>query len=61
MRWVKCTTGSGATVHINTDLVMTLVRLGNEMTRVAFLGGEKSKVDVRETPEHIIKVSEGVR
>jgi hypothetical protein len=60
--WVKCTDVSGRAVFLNLDHAISLVPLERTgLTRVAFIGSEKDTVEVKETPDHLIKIADGSR
>jgi len=53
--WIKCTHQAGdKTVWVNFANALTIVD-HKSGTRVAFLGGEKDVLDVKETPTEILK------
>jgi hypothetical protein len=56
--WVKCTDVSGRTIFLNLDHAISIFPLERTgLTRVAFVGSEKDTVEVRETPDHLLKVA----
>jgi hypothetical protein len=60
--WVKCTDVSDRTIFLNLDHAISMVPLERTgLTRVAFIGAEKDTVEVKETPDHLIKIAEGSR
>jgi hypothetical protein len=57
--WIECTRfETGQSIHINIALVGSMWREG-EHTVLAFVGGDGQKVEVVETPEHILAVHLG--
>ncbi|MCK1640006.1 hypothetical protein IVA95_20990 [Bradyrhizobium sp. 157] len=57
--WIECTRfETGQSIHINIALVGSMWREG-ERTMLAFVGGDGQKVEVVETPEHILAVHLG--
>jgi hypothetical protein len=58
--WVKCRDGSDRTVFLNLDHAISIVPLERtNLTRVAFIGAEKDTVEVKETPDYLIKAAGG--
>jgi hypothetical protein len=58
--WIQCTRfETGQPIHINIALVGSMWRDG-ERTVLAFVGGDGERIDVVETPEHILAVHLGV-
>lgn len=55
--WVKCKDRNDppAVVFVNLSSALTVYRRG-EGTRIVFVGGEDSFVDVREMPEEVMKL-----
>ncbi|MCA6106051.1 hypothetical protein [Bradyrhizobium cenepequi] len=57
--WIQCTRfATEQPVHINIALVGSMWRDG-ERTVLAFVGGDGDRIDVIETPEHILAVHLG--
>ncbi|MDI4237386.1 hypothetical protein OZ411_31730 [Bradyrhizobium sp. Arg237L] len=57
--WIQCTRfETGQPIHINIALVGSMRRDG-ERTVLAFVGGDGERIDVAETPEHILAVHLG--
>jgi hypothetical protein len=57
--WIQCTRfETGQPIHINIALVGSMWRDG-ERTVLAFVGGDGERIDVVETPEHILAVHLG--
>jgi hypothetical protein len=60
--WVKCTDAQERTIFINLDVAMSIVPLERTgLTRVAFIGADKDTVEVKETPDYLIKTADSVR
>jgi hypothetical protein len=58
--WIECTRfETGQPVHINISLVGSMWRDG-ERTVLAFVGGDAERIEVTETPEHLIALHLGV-
>ena len=58
--WVKCTDVSDRTIFLNLEHAISMVPLERtRLTRVAFIGAEKDTVEVKETPDYLIKIVEG--
>jgi hypothetical protein len=56
--WVKCRDVSDRTIFL--DHAISIVPLERtSLTRVAFIGAEKDTVEVKETPDYLIKIAEG--
>ncbi len=53
-KWVKCTMDGKSVIHVNLGLALTLTRI-KDYTRIAFAGGGADHIDVKETPEEILK------
>jgi hypothetical protein len=59
--WVKCTDSQERTIFLNLDVAISIVPLERTgLTRVTFIGAEKDSVEVKESPEYLIKTTEGV-
>jgi hypothetical protein len=57
--WIQCTRfETGQPTHINIALVGSMWRDG-ERTVLAFVGGDGARIEVIETPEHILAVHLG--
>ncbi|HMI96426.1 MAG TPA: hypothetical protein VK479_07935 [Micropepsaceae bacterium] len=60
--WVKCTDAQERTIFINLDVAISIVPLERTgLTRVAFIGADKDTVEVKETPDYLIKTADSVR
>jgi len=60
--WVKCTDVSDRTIFLNLEHAISMVPLERtRLTRLAFVGAEKDTVEVKETPDYLIKIVEGSR
>jgi hypothetical protein len=60
--WVKCTDSQERTIFLNLDAAISMVPLERTgLTRIAFIGAEKDTVEVKETPEHLIKAADAAR
>jgi len=60
--WVKCTDVSDRTIFLNLEHAISMFPLERtRLTRVAFIGAEKDTVEVKETPDYLIKIIEGSR
>jgi hypothetical protein len=58
--WIECTRfETGQAVHINISLVGSMWRDG-ERTVLAFVGGDAERIEVTETPEHLIALHLGI-
>ncbi len=58
--WIECTRlETGQATHINIALVGSMWRDG-ERTVLAFVGGNAERLEVTETPEHILAMHFGV-
>jgi len=58
--WVKCRDVSDRTIFLNLDHAISIVPLERtSLTRVAFIGAEKDTVEVKESPDYLIKIAEG--
>jgi len=58
--WIECTRSeTGQAVHINISMVGSMWRDG-ERTVLAFVGGDAERIEVSETPEHLIALHLGV-
>jgi hypothetical protein len=58
--WIECTRfETGQAIHINISLVGSMWRDG-ERTVLAFVGGDAERIEVTETPEHLIALHLGV-
>jgi hypothetical protein len=54
--WVKCTDSQERTIFLNLDAAISMVPLQRTgLTRIAFTGAEKDTVEVKETPDYLIK------
>jgi hypothetical protein len=57
--WIECTScETGLPYHVNISLVGGMWREG-ERTVLAFVGGDAQKVEVKETPEKILRLHLG--
>jgi hypothetical protein len=57
--WIKCTgCETGQTIHVNIALVGSMWRDGDR-TVLAFVGGDAERIEVTETPEHIMALHLG--
>ena len=60
--WVKCRDVSDRTIFLNLDHAISIAPLERTgLTRVAFIGAEKDTVEVKETPDYLIKAADGCR
>lgn len=60
--WVKCTDSQERTMFLNLDAAVSMVPLERTgLTRIAFIGAEKDTVEVKETPEYLIKSADDAR
>jgi hypothetical protein len=60
--WVKCTDSQERTIYLNLDAAISMVPLERTgLTRIAFIGAEKDTVEVKETPDFLIKSADGAR
>lgn len=60
--WVKCTDSQERTIFLNLDAAISMVSLERTgLTRIAFIGAEKDTVEVKETPDFLIKSADGAR
>ena len=60
--WVKCRDVTDRTVFLNLDHAISMVPLERtNLTRVAFIGAEKDTVEVKETPDYLIKTAAASR
>jgi hypothetical protein len=60
--WVKCTDSQERPIFLNLDTAVSMVPLERTgLTRIAFLGAEKDTVEVKETPETLIKSADAAR
>ena len=60
--WVKCTDSQERTIFLNLDAAVSMVPLERTgLTRVAFTGADKDTVEVKETPDYLIKTADSVR
>lgn len=60
--WVKCTDVSDRTIFLNLEHAISMVPLERtRLTKLAFIGAEKDTVEVKETPDYLIKIVEGSR
>ena len=58
--WVKCTDTQQRSVYLNLDAAISIVPLERTgLTRIAFIGAEKDTVEVKETPDDLIKAAHG--
>jgi hypothetical protein len=49
-------------MFLNLDVAISIVPLERTgLTRVTFIGAEKDSVEVKESPDYLIKTAEGVR
>lgn len=54
--WVKCTDVQERTIFLNLDNAISIVEIERTgLTKVAFIGAEKDTVEVKETPDYLIK------
>jgi hypothetical protein len=60
--WVKCTDTQERTIFLNLDAAISMVPLERTgLTRVAFIGAVKDTVEVKESPEYMIKTADSSR
>lgn len=60
--WVKCTDGQERTIFLNLDAAISMLPLERTgLTRIAFIGAEKDTVEVKETPDYLIKAAHSSR
>lgn len=60
--WVKCTDAQERVIFLNLDAAVSMVPLERTgLTRIAFIGTEKDTVEVKETPDHLIKTANTAR
>jgi hypothetical protein len=60
--WVKCTDSQERSIFLNLDTAISLVLIERtNLTRITFIGAEKDTVEVKETPEYLIKNAESAR
>jgi hypothetical protein len=60
--WVKCTDAQERTIFLNLDAAISMVPLERTgLTRIAFIGAEKDTVEVKETPDYLIKAADSSR
>jgi hypothetical protein len=60
--WVKCTDSQERTMFLNLDAAVSMVPLERTgLTRIAFVGAEKDTVEVKETPDNLIKAANDAR
>ena len=58
--WVKCMDVSDRAIFLNLDHAISIVPLERTgLTRVAFVGSEKDTVEVKETPDYLLKIADG--
>lgn len=56
--WVKCTDAQERTFFLNLDNAISIVPIERTgLTRIAFVGGDKDTVEVKETPDDLIKAA----
>ena len=56
--WVKCTDSQERTIFLNLDVAVSIVPLERTgLTRVTFIGAEKDSVEVKETPDYLMRSS----
>jgi len=54
--WVKCTDVQERTIFLNLDNAISIAAVERTgLTKVAFIGAEKDTVEVKETPDYLIK------
>jgi hypothetical protein len=54
--WVKCTDTQDRMIFLNLDVAISIVQLERTgLTRIAFIGVNKDSVEVKETPDYLIK------
>jgi len=54
--WVKCTDSQNRTIVVNLDVAISMVSLERTgLTRISFIGAEKDDVEVKETPDDLLK------
>ncbi len=60
--WVKCTDSQERTIFLNLDAAISMFPLDRTgLTRITFVGAEKDTVEVKETPDFLIKSADGAR
>ena len=60
--WVKCTDSQDRTIFLNLDAAVSMIPLERTgLTRIAFIGAEKDTVEVKETPDVLIKAANDSR
>ena len=60
--WVKCTDSQERTIFLNLDTAISMVFLERTgLTRIAFIGAEKDTVEVKETPDYLLKTADSSR
>jgi hypothetical protein len=60
--WVKCTDSQERTIFLNLDAAISMASLERTgLTRIAFIGAEKDTVEVKETPDALIKAANDAR
>jgi len=60
--WVKCTDAQDRTIFLNLDAAISMIPLERTgLTRIAFIGAEKDTVEVKETPDYLIKAADSLR
>jgi hypothetical protein len=60
--WVKCTDSQDRTIFLNLDAAISMVPLERtSLTRIAFIGAVKDTVEVKETPDDLIKAADSAR
>ena len=54
--WVKCTDVRERTIFLNLDNAISIVEIERTgLTKVAFIGAEKDTVEVKETPDYLMR------
>jgi hypothetical protein len=60
--WVKCTDSQERTIFLNLDAAISMFPLDRTgLTRITFVGAEKDTVEVKETPDFLIKSADSAR
>jgi len=60
--WVKCKDSQERTIFLNLDAAVSMTPLERTgLTRIAFVGAEKDTVEVKETPDYLIKTADASR
>jgi hypothetical protein len=54
--WIQCTRLDGKTIHVNLSSATTIDAIRAGATRIAFPGGSKDYIDVKEAPEELFRL-----